>query len=267
MIALAHEPAPDLRVLREELAELRRVHPRRSSVVLEAFCRLVRAADAVGQPLDGLRRHTADEVERFFAQTIPGTSGHVYWDGTRDGFKRNDGKKRSPRRWWYAHKHGRELGPHESLVAMCGEVHCINPEHCETGRRHRDRRYSDEQMLNAVKVAALRLGRAPKSEEWQELGLSPSRGIYTVRFGSWETVIRKAGLEYVRSRKSGRPATASDCIAALRHLKRMIGHWPSRNEFDAYRELLYAADLPSSPTTIHRRLGGWPAALRKAGKR
>lgn len=266
MTTQLQDPAPDLRVLREELAALREVHPRRSSVVAEAFCRLVRAADAVGQPLDGLRRHTSDEVERFFAQTIPGPDGHVYWDGTKK-FKRNDGKDRIPRRWWWAHVHGAEAGPYEDIIAVCGERNCINPEHCGMGRGLLRRQFSEEQMLNAVKVAALRLGRAPTSGEWDSLGLHPSRVVFRLRFGSWENVIRKAGLEYVRSRRSGRPASNSDCIAALRHLRKMLGHWPTRREFARSKALLHAADLPSSATTIRSRLGPWTEALYKAGKR
>lgn len=268
MTAQLQDPPPDLRALREELAELRTIHPRRSSVVAEAFQRLVRAADAAGQPLDGLRTQTVDEVERFFAQTIPGTDGHVYWDGPRSGFRRNDGKLRVPRRWWYADKHGSELGPYQDLVPICGEQNCVNPDHCEVGRvLRRGRQFSDEQMLNAVKVGALRLGRAPKSDEWETLGLKPSRGMFTLRFGTWENVIRQAGLEYVRSRKSGRVSSAADCIAAIKHLRKMLGHWPCEAEFLRSQALLYEADLPTAPGTIRKHLGGWSEALRKAGKR
>lgn len=256
-----------IRELRDELTRLRETHPRSSSVVLEAFERLFRAASAAGQPLDGLRRHTSDEVERFFANTIPGVDGHVYWDGWKQGFRRNDGKYRVPRRWWWAHVNGRELGPYEDLVPMCGERNCITPEHADVGRSLRRYRFTQDQMLGAVQVAALRLGRPPNSKEWDSLGLSPTRAIYQARFGSWENVIRSAGLDYDAMRGPLPSSSPSVCIKSLRFVRERIGHWPSIREFRAAAADLQAADLPSGESTIKKYLGGWPEACRKAGAR
>jgi hypothetical protein len=266
MTVLADLP-PELRVLREELAELRRIHPRRSSVVAEAFQRLVRAGDAVGQPVDGLRTHTRDEVERFFAQTIPGPDGHVYWDGSRHGFKRNDGRNRSPRRWWYTHKHGTELGTYEDFVPTCGERHCINPDHCAVGRGLRRMRFDRQAMLGALQVVALRLGRAPTSSEWERLGGRPSVSLYQMRFGTWPDAVREAGLVPAVGSSRFAPTTPVRCIASLRFVRESVGHWPTRAEFEAARPQLHAIELPSSSSTIKKYLGPWTAALRKAGKR
>jgi hypothetical protein len=259
------EPTTDLRVLREELVELRRTHPRRSSVVAEAFGRLFRASCAAGLPLDGLRKHTGDEIERFFAQTIPGLDGHVYWDGARYGFARNDGKLRTPRRWWWAHVNGVEPGQYEDIVSTCGEQNCINPEHCEQGRGLRRERVGREAMLGSVRVAALRLGRAPNSMEWNTLGLNPTRKTLVQRFGSWENVIREAGVEY--GHIPGRKASPRLCIEALRFARKQLGHWPSYREFLRVAPLLRAEGLPSASVTIRKHLGGWAEALYKAGKR
>jgi hypothetical protein len=258
-------PTQDLRVLREELAELRRTHERRSSVVAEAFCRLVREAAAQGQPLDGLRRHTADEVERFFAQTIPGPDGHVYWDGAKS-FTRNDGKTRIPRRWWWAHKHGRELGQHEDLIPTCGESSCVNPDHCEIGRGLRRLRFGREAMLGSLKVGALRLGHAPTWDEWTTLGLRPSQTTFKQRFGSWGRALREAGLTPTRPTQYA-PVTPAQCIESLRFLRTQLGRWPSSKDFDDSRQLLVAAGLPSSSSTIAKYPGPWREALRKAGRR
>lgn len=266
MTAVLTDPPPDLRALREELAELRRTHPRRSSVVAEAFQRLFRASCAAGQPLDGLRRHTTNEVERFFSQTIPGLDGHVYWDGA-SAFTRNDGKQRVPRRWWWAHEHGRELGQHEDLVPTCGERHCVNPDHCEVGRGLRRLRFSRDAMLGAINVAALRLGRTPTSSEWDTLGLSPNRSTISMRFGSWRNAIKEAGLAPVRSPSQFGSVTPAQCLASLRFVRKSLGRWPSRKDFDDARPLLHAAELPSSSSTIKRYLGPWSEAIRKAGKR
>lgn len=269
MSALAPAPdrAPDLRVLRKELAALREVHPPGSSVVVEAFERLVRAGDAVGQPLDGLRRHTSDEVERFFAQTIPGPDGHVYWDGPSSGFVRNDKKNRVPRRWWWAHKNGHELGQHQDLVPTCGERHCINPDHCEVGRGLRRLRFDSQAMLGKLQVVALRLGRAPTTKEWETLGITPSVSLFQQRFGSWPDAVRQAGFTPIHSSTEFAASTPSICIAALRAVREAAGHWPTRKEFEHHRPLLKEKELPSSSSTIKKYLGPWTEALRKAGKR
>lgn len=190
-----------LKDLRDDLERVRATQPRRSSEAREAFERLFRASAKKGQPLDALRRYTADETERFFAQTVTGVSGHVYWDGSRNGFVRNDKKSRAPRRWWWAHKHGKEPGQYEDIVAMCGELNCINPEHCEMGRNlRRPKRYTEEQMLNAIKVAALRLGHPPSTLEWSAMKGSPDRKIFQACFGNWGNAVRKAGFaEYGNS--------------------------------------------------------------------
>lgn len=256
-----------LRLLRDEYELVKAETPRRSYRRQQAFENLFRAAAKEGQPLDALRRYTADEGERFFAQTIPGIDGHVYWDGWVDRFKRNDGKTRVPRRWWWAHVHGAEPGYYEDIVPTCGELNCINPEHCEQGRGLRRQRFTTEQMLGAIRVAALRLGRAPVSTEWDGLGLKPSRTLYKLRFGTWGNAIRSAGLEYVHSHDGGYSASPADCIEAIRHVRKALGHWPTVTEFRASGELLGKANLPTDRRTVMKHLGPWHEALRKAGKR
>jgi hypothetical protein len=265
MTAQLQDPPPDLRVLRAELAELRRTHPPRSTVVRVAFERLFRASFQLGQPLSGLRRHTTNEVERFFAHTIPGPDGHVYWDGPQT-FTRNDGKTRIPRRWWWAHKHGRELGQHEDLIPTCGQSSCVNPDHCEIGRGLRRLRFDREAMLGALRVGALRLGHAPNWAEWDTLGLSPSQPTYKLRFGSWGKALREAGLTPGRGSQYA-PTTPASCLEALRLVHKTLGRWPSRKDFEDSRQVLITAGLPSSSSTIKKYLGPWTEALRKAGRR
>jgi hypothetical protein len=257
----------DLRPYQEAHAAARVNYPRRSTQQREAFENLFRAAIKAGQPLDALRRYAANETERFFAQTLDGTDGHVYWDGSSNGFKRNDRKIRSPRRWWWAHLLGTELGPYEDLVPTCGELKCINPEHCEVGRGLRRRQFTDAQMLGAVQVAALRLGRAPRAGEWETLGLKPSYKLYKIRFGAWKKVVLAAGLEYTHPRHGGIKASPELCLESLRHLHTVLGHWPNEGEFRRNKALLHEAHLPAAPGTIRKNLGLWNDALRKAGKR
>lgn len=259
--------ATELRPLRAAHAEARETYGPRSSKTQEAFERLFRTAAKLGQPLDGLRRYTTDETERFFAYTIPGPDGHVYWDGGKT-FCRNDGKYRVPRRWWWGHVAGEEPGQYEDIVPMCGERNCINPEHCEKGRGLRRSRFTRDQMIGALQVAAIRLGRPPSSSEWDKLGLHPNRKVYQAQFGNWEKAILAAGLDYTKSTSTQfQPAKKGECIAALRFLRGRLGHWPSISEYSAATQALRQAGLPTSPSTIKKLLGGWPAARKKAGAR
>ncbi len=158
--------------LRQNLTATRETHGRRSSQAERAFSDLCRAAAEAGMPLDGLRHHTANEVERFFSWTIPGVDGHVYWDGPRR-FVRNDGRDRTPLRWWWQHRYG-NLDRSDDLAVKCGERNCINPEHAAKERvRGYGLRYTDEQIFGALRVMAMRLGKTPSSREWAKSGRSP----------------------------------------------------------------------------------------------
>ena len=248
--------------LRAELEQARADNPRGSSAHREAFERLLRAADAAGQPLDALAYYTADETERFFARTVAGADGHVYWTAGKH-FYRNDGRGRLPRRWWWERATGETLGPRDVLASVCDEPNCINPEHCRREALQRARIYSDEAMLGALQVAAMRHGRPLHVREWDALHLRPSSGVYQTRFGTWKDAVRAAGLEYhyVTPNTS---ASADDCLASLRFVERRLGHWPSNREFRESRAALIAAGHISSHSTIIRHLGNWPEALRKA---
>lgn len=263
MTALTMEHV-DLGPYRARLVEAREQHGRRLSETQSAFEELFRVAARSGQPLDGLRRYTENEVERFFAQTIPGPDGHVYWDGAKDGFTRNDGKQRRPRRWWWARVHGVDLDPYDDVIAVCGERNCINPEHAEKGRGIVRRQFTEEQCVGAIQVVALRLGRAPLKDEWDAGSYRPSSTTIVARIGSWSGAVRRAGYEpWIGAANA--PVSAAQCIATVRFLEKRLGRTPFVTDIDRLRPELRANGLPSSPATIWRYLGRWPDALKKAG--
>lgn len=215
----------DLRVLRDELARVRLAYGRGSSEGLEAWQRLSHQAALQGRPLDGLRRYTADEVERFFAQTIPGPDGHVFWDGGKE-FTCNDGRRPAPRTWWWRHHNGPIRNPYY-VRATCGEANCVNPEHCTLVHPGHDRRISDGAMLGALQVWATREGRTPSTRLWDESGGKPSSSYYDIRFGTWLKAIRAAGL--VPAAVGNTAVSEQDCLAALRlvHERWAPGHSPA----------------------------------------
>lgn len=180
-----------VRALRDELYRIRAEKPG-SMYATDAYIRYMREASARGMNPTQLREHSRDEVERFFAQTVQGPDGHVYWNGGR-AFTRNDGADRKPGRWWWEHVHG-EIGTTTLRVRpTCGDDKCINPEHAEI-KHFVGLRYTHAQMVGSLQVAAMRLGHAPSTKEWDNGKYRPVRDIYIQRFGSWAKALAEAGL-------------------------------------------------------------------------
>ncbi len=259
-------PSAELRDHEAELARLRAEDGRGSSRALAAFQALSQAYAHRGRRVDELRTHSPDEAERFFANTAPGPDGHVYWLPRGRRFTRNDGASRAPIRWWWEARFD-ELEQYDVIKPACGDLACINPEHAVLEpRADLRRRFSDEQIIGALQVAALRLGRAPRQRAWDGV---PSRETIQARFGGWDKALKAAGIERDDWRGAHR-ASPADCVAALRAAREHLGHWPWLWEFRAGkpREHLKRLGLPSSATTIVAHLGGsWAEALRRAGKR
>lgn len=252
-----------LHELRSDLAEAREIHGRRSSHAERAFNRLVKASAEAGTPLDGLRHHTANEVERFFSWTIQGPDGHVYWDGPSNRFYRNDGGCNTPRRWWFNHVHG-DLTKNDDLAVKCGERNCINPEHVAKERtRGFAVRYSDDQIFGALKVMAIRLGKTPSSKDWLKSGRSPKHSSIEERYGSWARAIELAGLPPVENIYIA--VTPDRALAGIRFAKKALGYWPSSEQYQALRDKLRAAGHPTSSWPAQRLFGSWPKARRAAG--
>lgn len=256
----------ELHDLRAELGHVRATHGRRSSQAQVAFENLVRAADLADTPLDGLRRHTADETERFFAFTLPGTDGHVYWDGPKQ-FRRNDGGYSRPRRWWWRHLHG-SIDPSADLAAACGQPNCINPEHCALVRLRGTRRHwTEERIIGAIQVAAMRLGHTPSSTEWETMKFSPSHNIVCDRFGSWTNARKAAGVPPpVRQAPPPRPAfSREELLAGIRLVHGLLGRWPTIKEYNRCRVMLADAGLPRDADCVYRLYGSWLVAKKAAG--
>lgn len=256
-----------LHTLRSSLRTAREEHGTGSSQAQEAFETLVRAAAASGTPLDALRRHTANEVERFFAFTIPGPDGHVYWEGLKD-FRRNDGGHTRPHRWWWKHRYG-SLDPQLDLASTCGEQGCINPEHSELQRLRGSRRHwTEERIIGAIQVAAMRLGRTPSSTEWLRLHLVPSSNIVLDRFGTWKRAREAAGVEPSANGRhvlAPRPAfTRAELLAGIRLVHSLTGKWPTVKEYNACRDALAEAGLPRDADCVYRLFGSWVVAKKQA---
>jgi hypothetical protein len=116
------------------------------------------------------------------------------------------------------------------------------------------RRYSDEQILEALRASAERLGRSPTMKEF---AADPGAGMHpqTVNehFGTWNAAKRAAGL------MPRRFATRDELVAELRRLGEALGRVPTARDLDERR-----GTMPSKSLYWHT-FGSLSLALREAG--
>jgi hypothetical protein len=116
------------------------------------------------------------------------------------------------------------------------------------------RRYTDEQILEALRASAARLGRSPTMKEF---GADPGAGMHpqTVieHFGTWNAAKRAAGL------MPRRFATRDELVEQLRRLGDEIGRIPTARDLDDRR-----GTMPSKSLYWHT-FGSLSTALREAG--
>jgi hypothetical protein len=116
------------------------------------------------------------------------------------------------------------------------------------------RRYTDEQILEALRASATRLGRSPTMKEF---GADPEAGMHpqTVieHFGTWNAAKRAAGL------MPRRFATREELVDQLRRLGKELGRIPTARDLDERR-----GTMPSKSLYWHT-FGSLSTALREAG--
>jgi hypothetical protein len=116
------------------------------------------------------------------------------------------------------------------------------------------RRYSDEEILDALRASAERLGRSPTMREFAddpETQVHPQTVIE--HFGSWNKAKRLAGLVPRRF------ATRDELLGLLQELGRRLGRVPTAKDVDANRGW-----MPSKSLYWHT-FGSLTNALREAG--
>jgi len=116
------------------------------------------------------------------------------------------------------------------------------------------RRYTNEQILEALRASAARLGRSPTMKEF---AADPQTKVHpqTVieHFGTWNAAKRAAGLVPRRF------ATREELLEVLRALGAELGRTPTARDLDARR-----GRMPSKSLYWHT-FGSLSGALREAG--
>jgi len=90
----------------------------------------------------------------------------------------------------------------------------------------------------------------------------PSRPIIRNQFGPWNTVLKKAELAIIKKGRK-RKYSNSEIIKVLQTYAKIIGHRPTKIEWDKYSK--GKKDIPSASTIINR-FGSWNGALLKEAK-
>jgi hypothetical protein len=133
-------------------------------------------------------------------------------------------------------------------------VAAIDPDELASFQAGIRKRYSDEQILAALRACAERVGRSPTMKEFAadaETTVHPQTVIE--HFGSWNAAQRAAGLVPRRF------ATREELVALLRKLGDELGRTPTARDIDARR-----GRMPSKSLYWHT-FGSLSNALREAG--
>lgn len=231
-----------------------------------------RAEVAAGRPPDALRRDAGTPEERFWARTVPGPDGHVFWDDRRDWQGRPvfvSGRIRSvlAQRFLWKLKRG-YLTRREDVWTTCGEKHCLALDHLAAGWRARGAlaNVADSTLLEYLARCGKHLGHAPtiwEYDQWRSKAMHSAAGI-RLRFGTWRGALKRAGFDVTiivhadhATRFEERHA-AETLLVSLAELARELGHPPSSIDWEkSGRKPAYS--------TIIRRFGSWQAARRAAG--
>ena len=130
----------------------------------------------------------------------------------------------------------------------------IDPGALAEFRANLRRRYSDAQILDALRASAERLGRSPTMKEFAadpEASIHPQTVID--HFGTWNAAKRAAGL------MPRRFATREELVGRLRDLGAELGRTPTADDIKQRR-----GTMPSASLYWHT-FGSLSTALREAG--
>lgn len=127
----------------------------------------------------------------------------------------------------------------------------------------REQRFSDEDLIDCLQLAADELGGILTSDQFTEFGRErsmpdgrswPTHQAAQGRWGSWRDALHAAGL-----RSNPRSAIAGnwlfsvdDCVDAVRAAARALGHAPTVTEYEQWSQSLNGG-VPSA-STIRKRV-------------
>ena len=114
--------------------------------------------------------------------------------------------------------------------------------------------YTNKEILEILKAKAEQLGRPPKTQDVDTDENMPCSKTYFLRFGSWDKVLKLAGI----SSSSRYPNTDDELLEMLKAKAEQLGRTPTARD-------IYDNDDMPYPATYHRRFGSWNKALKAAG--
>lgn len=115
-------------------------------------------------------------------------------------------------------------------------------------------RYSDKELLEALRRITTDLGRSPQVTDAMEDDDFPSLQVYYDRFDSWANALERAGIEPPPSRKY----TDDELLVVLREFADSLGRAPTMEE-------IQTSESMPGPTVFKDHFGTWNDALREAG--
>ena len=116
------------------------------------------------------------------------------------------------------------------------------------------KRYTDEELLDQVRMLARELGRTPKKLEFELDERTSSSMVCSNRFGSWKAYIEAAGL----IPRQATSLTDDEIIGQVLNLAIELGRVPTSREVSEN-------ERTTSLTTCYKHFGSWEQFLSAAG--
>lgn len=120
----------------------------------------------------------------------------------------------------------------------------------------REKEYTDEELLERLKIFEREVGRPPKVEDFKNDPKYPSLSTYIRRFGSWNSALQVAGLHTITG--GSNKYTAKELLEFLGKFEKEEGRSPRAEDF------INNPKYPSIRPYIDR-FGSWQKALRLVG--
>lgn len=126
-------------------------------------------------------------------------------------------------------------------------------------------RYSDEELLEILRVSASKVSGILSAKAYTKLGVGPTVAVYLARFGSWVEACRKAGVSSGSVPRTYKRRHSEEDM--LDYVRSYLADPRTSGSADGYDEWQKKVDGAPSLALIRQRLGKWNEIKLKALRR
>ena len=126
-------------------------------------------------------------------------------------------------------------------------------------------RYSDEELLEILRISASKVSGILSANEYKKLGLGPTVAVYLSRFGSWANACREAGVSPGDAPRTYTRRHSEEDM--LDYVRSYLADPRTSGSADGYDKWQKKVDGAPSLALIRQRLGKWNEVKLRALKK